>query len=157
MKKIIIFFLCLCILCSCENKEEQTISEYYPTYNAIDMKPGTIFSNVAISLTDYNATYTTTSNYNGKTANVYEYDTFEIETYYDEKEIEKIYSIRITSEEQPTNEGIKIGDTIDGMLNTYGVNYTNPIENIYLYNLANTNISFTIENEQIIEIIYYLT
>lgn len=157
MKKIIVLFLCLLIVCSCEKKEEQTISEYYPTYNAIDIKPGTIFSNVAISLADYNNTYTTESSYNEKTANIYEYDTFEIETYYDTAEIEKIYSIRITSEEQKTNEGIKIGDTIEDMRSIYGLNYTNPIENMYLYNLANTNIAFTIDNNQITEIIYYLT
>jgi len=157
MKKISLLIVALIFLCSCQKQELVSITEYYPTYNSIDIKPGIIFTNVAISLEDYNNVTSITSNYDGLTANLYEYDNFEIETYYDESNIEKIYSVRLTSENQTTNEGLKIGDSIDNMLNTYGTNYTNPVSNIYLYNLANSNLSFTIEDSKVSEIIYYLT
>ena len=156
MKRIIILFICIFIICSCEKKEQMNIQEYYLTYNSIDIKPGAMFSTVAISLDDYNNTHSETSDYNENTANIYEYDNFEIETFYDEDGIEKIYSIRLTNENQPTNEGVKIGDNIDNMLDIYGSDYINVDDSIYLYTIDNTNISFTIENNYIVEIVYYL-
>ena len=156
MKKIIILIFTLFFLCSCETKEEKNIDEYYFTYNAIDLKPGIIFNNVSVSLEEYNNTYSESSNYNESSANIYEYDDFEIETYYDETGIEKIYSIRLTNQEQKTNEGIKIGDTIDNMLKTYGDNYEKIDDNTYLYNISKTNITFTINDNLITDIVYYL-
>lgn len=157
MKKTIILFISLFILCSCSKKEEQPlIKEFYPKYNSIEIKPGTIFSNTLVSLGEYNKTRIEPSSYYEGNANIYEYDNFEIETYYDNS-LEKIYSITITSEEQLTNEGIKIGDTKDMMIKKYGKDYKNPVDNIYVYNLSNTNISFSIENDIIIQIIYFLS
>ncbi len=157
MKKIILLIVLLLFLGGCSKKEQTKIpTEYYATYNAIEIKPGTFFNNLLSTIGEYNNYRIEDSSFNDEKANIYEYDTFEIETYYD-NEIEKIYSITFTSDEQLTNEGIKIGDTKEKMLSTYKNNYTNNVENIFIYNLSNTNISFTIENGIIIGIVYYLS
>lgn len=157
MKKIMFLIVLLLFLGGC-SKEEQTKmpTEYYATYNSIEIKPGTFFNNLLSTIGEYNNYRIEDSSFNNEKATIYEYDTFEVETYYDNN-IEKIYSITFTSDEQLTNEGIKIGDTEEKMLSTYKDNYTNPTENTFIYNLSNTNISFIIENGIIIEIVYYLS
>lgn len=158
MKKLFIIIICIFLITGCKEKKQESLSitEFYPTYNSIDIKPGTFFNNIIASIGNYNDVRIEPSNYYEGDANIYEYDTFEVETYYDD-EIEKIYSIRITSEEQTTNENIKIGNTKKDMISVYGENYQNIEDTIFIYKLANTNLSFTIENDIIIEIVYYLS
>lgn len=156
--RIIILLLCIITLTSCKPVSKTTSPvEYYPTYNSIDIKPGTMFNNILVSLEDYNSIRKEPSNKNElETATIYEYDQFEIETYY-ENNVEKIYSIRITSEDFKTNENISIGNTKQDMINTYGNSYEE-IENIiFIYKLSNTNLSFTLENDIITEIVYYIS
>lgn len=156
--RIIILLLCIITLTSCKPDSKPTPPvEYYPTYNSIDIKPGTMFNNILVSLEDYNSIREEPSNKNElETATIYEYDQFEIETYY-ENNVEKIYSIRITSEDFKTNENISIGNTKQDMINTYGNSYEE-IENIiFIYKLSNTNLSFTLENDIITEIVYYIS
>ena len=140
----------------CNNQTKSTDNiDFLMTYNEIDIKPGTFFSNVFVNLGEYNNKRVEPSSYYEGEASIYEYDNFEIETYVD-KDIEKIYSVIITNEEQGTNEGIKIGDSVKKMVQIYGKNYLKPIDNIYVYTVNNTNITFTIENDIIIGIMYHL-
>ncbi len=157
MRKLIILIISLFIITGCFNTSQSLIpeiTEYYATYNSIDLKPGTLFNNVLITLGDYNDIRVEPSSKDNSEANIYSYDDFEIETYVEET-VEKIYLIRITSSSFPTNEGIKIGDSKSQMISIYGNNYTNIEDEIFIYNISNTNISFTIENDIIIGIVYY--
>lgn len=157
MKKIIILIVFLLLLNGCTQKENtQMPTEYFATYHSIEIKPGTFFNNLIATIGEYNSFRIEESSYYEGESTIYEYDTFEVETYYDDN-IEKIYSITFTSDEQLTNEGIKIGDTKERMLSVYKDNYTNNLENIFIYNLSNTNISFTLENDIIIGIVYYMS
>lgn len=159
MRKLIILIISLFILTACNNTSQSLkneITEYYPTYNNIDLKPGTFFNNVFVTLGEYNDIRIEPSSKDESDANIYSYDDFEIETYF-EGTTEKIYLVRITSSELSTNEGIKIGDTKSQMLSTYGDEYTNVEDTIFIYKLSNTNLSFTIENDIIIGIIYYIS
>lgn len=158
MKKIFIVILLLITLTGCEKKGKPVENlEYLITYNSIDIKPGTLFQNLVATLEPYNNVREEPSTYTEGTAKVYEYDDFEIETYIDENNIEKIYAISITSEEQPTNEGIKIGENITQMKEIYGLDYTNPIDTVYIYKIENTSLSFITEDDIIIGIVYNLT
>lgn len=156
MKKIILI-ICFLLITGCDynKKNNSKIEEYYLKYNSVEIKTNTNFSNVIATLGLANNIRIEQSNYYDKPANIYEYDTFEIETYYDNS-IEKIYSIRITSDEQKNNENVKIGDKKNKMISTYGKNYTKIEDNIFIYKLSNTNLSFTLENDIIKEIIYYI-
>ncbi len=156
MKKLIILLICMLILTSCNENNKEIPTEFYPTYKEIDLKPGTFFNNILVTLGYYNNHRLEPSNYYEGDADIYEYDTFEVETYYDSN-IEKIYSVRITSDNQPTNENIKIGNTKNDMIKTYGKEYENVEDKIFIYKLSNTNLSFTIENDIIIEIVYYVS
>ena len=155
MKKIIILIICIFLLTSCNNKKEELneILDLYTTYNSIELRPGTLFSNIIATLGEPNNTRTEPSTYTEGEATIYEYDNFEIETYIEDN-IEKIYSIRFTNEDQLTNENIKLGDTKEKMISVYGNQYQNIDEVIYVYTISNTSLSFTIENDIIIEIIY---
>lgn len=156
MKKIIIIAICLVLILGCEKKEQNEINDLQFTHNSFEIKPGIMFNNIKYLLNETNDIRSITSNYNEQEANVYEYDNFEIETYYDNNQNEKIYSIRLTNDQEQTNEGIKIGDTIDNMISTYGQKYELLSDNVYLYNFDDINITFTINDNKINEIVYYL-
>lgn len=156
MKRIIIIFISLILITGCTKETKiEDITEFYPTYNEIDIKLDLMFNTILASLGEYNNVRKETSSYDSSITTIYEYDTLEIETYISSG-IEKVYAITFTSEEQSTKEGIHIGDTKDKMLEIYKNNYTNPIDNIYIYNISNTNISFTLENDIIVGIRYHL-
>lgn len=156
MKKIIIIAICFVLILGCEKKEQNEINDLQFTHNSFEIKPGIMFNNIKYLLNETNDIRSITSNYNEQEANVYEYDNFEIETYYDNNQNEKIYSIRLTNAQEQTNEGIKIGDTIDNMISTYGQKYELLSDNVYLYNFDDINITFTINDNKINEIVYYL-
>ena len=156
MKKIIIIAICFVLILGCEKKEQNEINDLQFTHNSFEIKPGIMFNNIKYLLNETNDIRSITSNYNEQEANVYEYDNFEIETYYDNNQNEKIYSIRLTNDQEQTNEGIKIGDTIDNMISTYGPKYELLSDNVYLYNFDDINITFTINDNKINEIVYYL-
>lgn len=158
MKKKIILFILLILLVGCSKKEEEiSITEFYPTYNEIDIKLGLMFNTLKATIGAYNNTHTEVSSYKAEEqATVYEYDTLEVETYFDNL-VEKVYSINFTSPDQSTNEGLHLGDTKEKMLEVYKDDYENPIENVFIYNISNTNLSFTLENDIIVGIRYYLS
>lgn len=157
MKKIIIILMFIFLITGCQNKEEVNMpTEFSTSYNSIEIKPGILFNNLRATLDEYNSSRKEQSNYYDGEATIYVYDTFEIETYFDNN-VEKVYSIMFTSDEQLTNEGLRIGDSKEKMLNVYKDDYYNPIDNVFIYKLSNTNLSFTLENDIIIGIVYYLS
>ena len=128
------------------------ITQYYLTYNNIDIKLNTDFSNYIATLDSYNDSRESDSNTPGS---IYYYDKFQIETYYDGN-IERVKSILFTSEDIYTNEGLGIGDSEKYIIQTYNqpTRYNN---NIYYYELNDTSISFIVENNKIISIEYNIT
>lgn len=153
MKKIILIFIVIITFTACthKTKNENLITEFYFTYNDVAIKLNTDFTNTLVTIGSYNEQYTNelSEQYN----NVYSFDEFEIETIIKDK-VEKIFSIYFTSKNIYTNEGIKIGDSVEKMLENYGNNYENSTEELYTYRLNNTAISFIIENNKIINIQY---
>lgn len=155
MKKVLFLILTLLLITSCTkvaNHKEEPINDYYLTYNNIDIKLNTLFSNTYALIGEYNTNRT--EQYDNYQSNIYEYDFFEIETFY-ENNTEKIYSINITSNEITTNEKIKIGSSKDELLSTYGNNYKQIGDNIYIFTHNNTSIEFIVENNIVIAIKYY--
>ena len=68
----------------------------------------------------------------------------EIETYKDDNE-EKVYGFWFTTNKFNTNEGVRIGDTIEKMFYVYGNNYKKN-NNVYTYKLNNSSLLFIIDN-----------
>lgn len=125
------------------------ITQYYLTYNNIDIKLNTDFNNYIVVFDPYNE-YRETEN-----GNIYYYDKFQIETYYVEG-VERIKSIMFTSDDIYTNEGLGIGDPEKYIIQTYNqaTMYKN---NVYYYELNGTSLSFIVQNDKIISIEYSIT
>ncbi len=157
MKKVILI-ISLIFLVGCTSnsmKNNESITEYYLTYNQDKLKVGMNYTNLSLIVGPYNNVRTEESTYQEGLSNIYEYDDFEVETY-KENNVEKIYAINITNEKIVTNEGIHLYSTKQDMFDCYGNNYYSPYDNVYIYNLNNSNISFIVENDIIINIRYYL-
>ena len=152
MKKLIIL-LTIILFTGCQNNKNN-LEEYYFTYNDNDIKLNTIFKNTYSIIGEYNYNRLEDSFYYDDQSNVYEYNDFEIETYFDNN-IEKIAAITLTSEYIQTTESVRIYDSKEKMINVYGKNYEQK-GNTYIYKLKNTNLSFTIEDDIIISIRYYI-
>lgn len=67
-----------------------------------------------------------------------------------------IYSIYFITDEIATSEGLKLGDSLATILDTYGEDYSQPLSNKYVYQKGKTELSFIIENETIVSIEYTL-
>ena len=149
MKKILILITSFILLTGCNisnSKTEPTIEEYKLTVNNIELKPQLFFNNIRSTVGTYNSYH-----YEDDIV-VFEYDSFEIGTYF-ENNIEKIFFVRITNEDITTDEGLKLGDSKEKMIKVYGKEYTKEL-NKYTYKLNNTSLSFIIDNDIIIEIEY---
>lgn len=153
MKKLIIIILIL-FLTGCGQTKKQQPDEYYLTYNDTDIRLNTLFSNTYSTIGEYIYNRLEDSYYLDDTVNVYEYSDFEIETYYDNN-VEKIAAIKLNSEYIQTTESVRINDSKEKMINVYGKNYEIQGNN-YIYKLKDTSLSFTLENDIIISIRYYI-
>lgn len=86
---------------------------------------------------------------------VYTYDDLEIvPATVDDKNV--IYSVYFISDEVATLEGIKLGDTLDDVVSTYGNDYEQPLTNKYVYTKGDTELSFIIDDDSITSIEYTL-
>lgn len=84
----------------------------------------------------------------------YYYDGFTVQTY--EKNGKKyIYAITIEDDTVKTDEGIKIGDGITEVTDTYGTSYTAE-GNTYIYTKDNMTLTFVMENSKVSGISYTL-
>ena len=85
---------------------------------------------------------------------VYNYETFELTAYIDEKE-ERIYSIYFIDPNLPTTEGLCMGDTVDDMKSLYGENYE-IVGTSYDYTRGDTVLSVITRNDVVVGIEYRL-
>jgi len=148
MKKIIILILSSFLLSACNisNSIKQP-EEYYLTIKDVDIKPHMFFNTIKSLFGGFND-----YRYDEEDNIIFEYDGFEIETYFD-NEVEKVKTIRITDDETTTNEGVKIGDSKSKMIKVYGKDYQND-NNKFIYKVNDTSLSFILENDIIIGIEY---
>jgi hypothetical protein len=148
-KKLVILIIVVLLLCGCKGKEK-TIYEYYVTVDDVDIKVNRLFNFLSNSLGNYNDI-----KYLNQGDNIiYIYNDIEIETYKKDNE-EKVLSFWFTSDKYNTNEGVRIGDNIDKMLYVYGDNYEYN-NDVYIYKLNNSSVSFIVENDIIKGIEYSL-
>ena len=86
----------------------------------------------------------------------YTYPNYEITTYPDGDK-DRVYTIYFLNEEAQTTEGVKVSDSMEKMVQTYGENYKVQ-GNQYTYTKGRTNLEFIVENEVITSIQYsYVT
>lgn len=158
MKKLLIAFMAVLILttgCSKpESKEEKETTKQQEvgkkevkgslTYEGADITPGKSFNEKSIASTPEKSELPSCA-LEGMD-HVYRYESVEI-TANVNKGKEIIYSVYFINENASTNEGVKIGDSKEKMINTYGDGYTND-ESLYTYVSDNgkVNINFQIEN-----------
>ena len=160
LKQAIVFLIviiALVILIPRNNKTNpkqnlKEITSYYLTYNNVDIRVNNNFQNYLSILGNYNDSRESDSQYPGR---VYYYDNFQIETYYDVN-VERIKSILFTSNNVFTNEGLSIGDPESYILKTYN-QATSYKDNVYVYELNETRLTFIVANEKIISIEYSIT
>ena len=149
MKKIIILLLLLLTLIGCTKEDKKNnIEEYYFKYNETDIKVNTLFNTVSFYIGEYNDERIEEDHH------IYEYNSFEIETYLDNNN-EKIFSIVFTNNEVTTIEGLRIGDSLEKIINVYGKDYIKE-NNQIIYTSQNTKITFILENDIIEEIRYHM-
>ena len=134
------------------NENRVEISSYYLTYNNVDIRVNNNFNNYLAVLGRYNDYRESYSNLPGT---IYYYDNFQIETYYDGN-VERIKSILFTGDNIYTNEGISIGDPEEYIIKTYNA-ATKYQNNVYVYDLNDTRLTFIVENGYIISIEYSAT
>ena len=84
----------------------------------------------------------------------YTYENFEVATNSNGNS-EQIVSAYLIDGELATKEGVRIGDTLDKMLQTYGENYTQS-DISYIYTKGNTELIFIVNNDSITSIEYRL-
>ena len=90
----------------------------------------------------------------GGNDNVYNFEMFELTTYFDQDE-ERVYSIYFLDPNLPTTEGLCLGDSVDDMKALYGETYEVE-ENAYIYTRGETLLTIVTKNNIIISIEYCL-
>lgn len=90
----------------------------------------------------------------GGNDNVYNYDMFELTTYFDTDE-ERVYSIYFLNPNLPTTEGLCLGDTVDDMKALYGEEYEAE-ETVYTYTRGETLLIIITQNDIVVSIEYRL-
>lgn len=90
----------------------------------------------------------------GGNDNVYNFEMFELTTYFDQDK-ERVYSIYFLDPNLPTTEGLCLGDTADDMKALYGDAYETK-EDVYTYTRGETLLTIVTKNDVIISIEYCL-
>jgi hypothetical protein len=90
-------------------------------------------------------------------AKIYSYDGFGLETYLKDKtDKDRVYSITFYDESVSTVEGIYMGQTFDDMISAYGKDYNEISSGAYRYERNKTILSFNIQDNIIISILYQI-
>ena len=90
----------------------------------------------------------------GGNDNVYNFEVFELTTYFDGDE-ERVYSIYFVDPNLPTTEGLCLGDTVDDMKALYGEAYEAE-ETAYTYTRGETLLIIITQNDIVVSIEYRL-
>lgn len=83
---------------------------------------------------------------------IYTFDNYEVHTY-PENSTDKVLSVYFLNDQVSTTEGVKIGDSMDKMVETYGDGYEQ-LETQYTYTKGLTQLKFIVENDVITSIEY---
>lgn len=83
---------------------------------------------------------------------IYTFDNYEVHTY-PENSTDKVLSVYFLNDQVSTTEGVKIGDSMDKMVETYGDEYEQ-LDTQYTYTKGLTQLKFIIENNAITSIEY---
>lgn len=135
------------------NEETGTTNSYSIEYNGVDVTPGKPFDENAIS-EEYSFYEIESCAFEG-TDKVYTYSGVEI-IVAEVDGVDTVYSVYFLDTETQTAEGVKVSDTRDAMINAYGEDYENLIENSYVYTKGDVMLSFIVENDTITSIEYTL-
>ena len=157
MKKcIIILFAVVLILSGCKNKKEAEIVnevkkiDYVFKYDGKSYNLGEKFNiNDYDEPSEYSEVASCAFEGLDKT---YKYDHFELTTYPVNGE-DKLYIVYFLDDEIKTNEGIKISDSFEDMINAYGNDYYQEV-NLYSYIDGKRSIDFIVQNDVITSISY---
>lgn len=157
---IVIILACVMVNYNSNSSEEEEIitqtaetNTFLIKYEGVDITPGQEFDENAIS-EEYTYSEIQSCAFDG-IDEVYTYSGVEI-TVANVDGIKTVYSVYFNDEETQTEEGVRISDSKDIMLEKYGEDYQNDLENKYVYQRGNVELSFIIENEYIIYIEYTL-
>ena len=82
----------------------------------------------------------------------YKYEHFELTTY-PVNGVDTLYAIYFLDDEVETNEGLKISDTFEDMINTYGNDFSQEV-NLYTYEQGKKNINILVPNDFVTSIEY---
>ena len=83
---------------------------------------------------------------------IYTFDNYEVHTY-PENSTDKVLSVYFLNNQISTTEGVKIGDSMDKMVETYGDGYEQ-LDTQYTYTKGLTQLKFIVENDVITSIEY---
>ena len=83
---------------------------------------------------------------------IYTFDNYEVHTY-PENNTDKVLSVYFLNDQISTTEGVKIGDSMDKMVETYGDGYEQ-LDTQYTYTKGLTQLKFIVENDVITSIEY---
>ncbi len=120
------------------------------------MTPGELFSKETIGLGDEESYSEIASCAFEGLDKTYTYPNYEITTFPDGEQ-DRIYTIYFLNEEMTTQEGVRVSDSMEKMVQTYGEDYKVQ-GNQYTYTKGKTNLEFIVENETITSIQYsYVT
>lgn len=142
------------------NEDEQNVTidtqakeGYTVEYDGVNVTPGTKFDENAIS-EGYDFYEIQSCAFEGNDK-VYTYSGIEIDVA-EVDGVDTVYYVYFLDTEVETEEGIKISDTLDDMLDAYGEDYENSVENSYVYTRGDVNLTFIVENDVITSIEYTL-
>lgn len=152
--KILIISIIILIITGCVAKEIKESDSYSFNYNGINIAISDNMKEVLTNFSNYISYQETMSCAFEGLDKIYTYEHFEISTY-PKNNLDYVLSIYLLDDTVSTNEGIKINDTYDKLVATYGKEYKNE-GNEYKYIKNNVSLSFIIENNHIIQIAYSL-
>ena len=148
IKGIISVFIVLFIFTGCK---KEVVNDFYLEY-----KSNKLWLNQPFDVSEYgeyNDSFESESCAFGDSDVTYIYDDLEIEAYGNSKKEKIVYSMRFTSENIKTTEGLGLYDTLEDMIRIYGKDYINE-DNKYTYNHNNTSLIILIDNDIINSIEY---
>ena len=135
------------------NVKDQSSSVYEVEYKGVNITPGQKFDETAIS-EEYSLSEIQSCAFEGNDK-VYTYSGVEI-IVAEVEGVDTVYSVYFLDPEMQTKEGVKISDSKDKIISTYGDNYESTVENSYAYTKDDVTLSFIVQNDTIISIEYTL-
>ena len=152
MKKLIVLTLLLVLITGCGEKESNDNKVYSFTYNNMNFILGQEFDK---SKYGTEISYSEVPSCAGLGVDkTYTYEHYEVTTT-PNGDKDMIYNIYLSDDSVKTNEGIKIGDSLEALTKAYGDNYEKR-DNAYTYTLDNTHLEFIVEGDIVSSITYYI-